>query len=126
HRRPVLRVVDTRRDGSPRSVASVAGTVLAIVMFASVFSVVIFQVLLVQTQSSLDDLNARYGEQVTAGKQLRHDIASLESPERIVTEAREKLDMVATPDVGRLQPRPDDDQRAALDPDELAAAEDSR
>jgi cell division protein FtsL len=117
HRRPALRVVDTRRDGSRRSMASVAGTVLATVLFASVFSVVICQVLLVQTQSRLDDIDHRLDAQATLDKQLRHDIAGLESPERIVTEATENLDMVAAPNVGYLQPQPDDDQRAALESD---------
>src|SRR4051794_21501365 len=104
-RRPVLRVVDTRRDGTRRSFASVAGTVLATVLFASVFSVVICQVLLVQTQSRLDDLNTRYDTEQTQGKILRHDIESLESPERIVGEATGSLGMTTTPDVGYLQPR---------------------
>jgi cell division protein FtsL len=116
-RRPVLRVVDTRRDGTRRNVVSVAGTVLATVLFASVFSVVICQVLLVQTQSRLDDLNTRYDTEQTEGKTLRHDIETLESPERIVGEATDRLDMVPTPDVGYLQPQADDDTRAAVGPD---------
>jgi cell division protein FtsL len=116
-RRPGLRVVDTRRDGTRRSLASVAGTVLATVLFASVFSVVICQVLLVQAQSRLDDLNTRYDAQLIDNKVLRHDIAEGESPERIVTEATGKLDMVTTPDVGYLQPQPDDDARAAIGAD---------
>jgi cell division protein FtsL len=116
-RRPALRVVERRRDGSRRSTAGVFGTLLAGVLFASVFSVVICQVLLVQTQSRLDDVDGRIEAQVTADKQLRRDIAGLESPDRIVTAAT-GLGMVATPDVGYLQPRADDDARAALGPGE--------
>jgi cell division protein FtsL len=115
-RRPALRVVDTRRDGTRRSFANVAGTVLATVLFASVFSVVICQVLLVQAQSRLDDLNTRYEAQTTEQKMLRHDIATGESPERIVNKATGELDMVPTADVGSLQPQADDDARAALGP----------
>src|SRR3954470_1034967 len=103
-RRPVLRVVDTRRDGTPRGTAHVVGTVLAAVLFASVFSVVICQVLLVQAQSRLDDIDTRVDAQVAQDKELRHEIASLESPERIVNEATDKLGMVTTPHVGYLQP----------------------
>jgi cell division protein FtsL len=117
HRRPALRVVDTRRDGSPRSLAHMAGTLLAVVLFASVFSVVICQVLLVQAQSRLDDVDTRLDAQVTMDKQLRQDIAGLESPERIVNEATNRLDMMQAPDVGYLQPQVDDERRAALGAD---------
>jgi cell division protein FtsL len=115
-RRPALRVVDTRKDGTRRSVAGIAGTVLASVLFASVFSVVTCQVLLIQAQSRLDDLDARIDAQVTEDKHLRHEIATLQSPERIVNEATDRLGMVTTADadIGYLQPQPSDEERAAL------------
>jgi hypothetical protein len=113
-RRPALRVVDTRRDGTRRSVAGLAGTVLATVLFASVFSVVACQVLLVSNQSRLDDVNTRIDAQVSTGKNLQRDIEGLRSPERIVREATERMGMVAPTDVGNLQPTEGDDERAAL------------
>jgi cell division protein FtsL len=123
-RRPALRVVDTRRDGTPRSLTHLIGTVLAVVLFASVFSVVTCQVLLVQTQSRLDDVDARIAQEQAAGKQLGRDIAAMESPERIVDEAKDRLDMVPAGEPGYLQPQPDDDARAALSGDPSAAADD--
>jgi cell division protein FtsL len=114
-RRPSLRVVDTRR-APRRSLTGLAGTVLAVALFASVFSVVICQVLLVQAQSRLDEVDARIEAEEATDKHLHQDIATLQSPERVVSEARDRLDMVPPPDVARLQPQPGDDERAALDP----------
>jgi cell division protein FtsL len=113
-RRPVLRVVDTRRDGSHRSLLGVIGTLLTVVLFAGVFSVITFQVLLVQAQSQLDDLGAHIDGQVVEQKQMNHDIANLESPDRIVTEARDHLGMVTPESPGYLQPQAGDDARAGL------------
>jgi cell division protein FtsL len=122
-RRPALRVVDTRRDGTRRSVAGLAGTVLATVLFASVFSVVTCQVLLVSAQSRLDEVNSSIDGQTGTGKNLQRDIEGLQSPERIVREATENLNMVAPTDVANLSPGADDDQRSALGADDAIAGE---
>jgi hypothetical protein len=119
-RRPVLRVVEVRRDGSRRSAAGIAGWLLTGVLFASVFSVVICQALLVQAQSRLDAANREIAKEAALSKQQRSDIAKLESPHRIVDEAVDRLGMVAGPDVAYLQPDPADDQRAVLPPEAAA------
>jgi hypothetical protein len=121
-RRPTLRLVEVRRDGSRRSAAGIAGWLLTAVLFASVFSVVICQALLAQAQSRLDGVNQNIARETALSKQQRSDIAALESPHRIVDEAVERLGMVASPDVAYLQPDAADDQRAALPPESAAPA----
>lgn len=117
-KRPTLEVVRTSRERVRRSGAGIAGSTLIVGLFACVFGVVVFQVLLVQSQSRLDGLNARIEGEETSAKQLHDRITALESPERVVATARDRLDMVPLGDVGYLRPKPDDDARATYDPAE--------
>ena len=91
-------------------------------LFLGVFGVVVFQALLVQGQAHLDHLNAQIATQQQESKQLHLQVAQLDSPERIVTYARNNLHMVDPAGVVYLQQAPGDDAAAATTPAAPAAA----
>jgi cell division protein FtsL len=106
----VTRLLGTMREGNQ---LGRIGTLTAIALFASVFGVVVFQTLIVQGQARLDSLGTRAAAEQIRSKDLRHQVAQLESPERIVAAARDRLGMVSPVDVAYLTPTADDDARAA-------------
>jgi hypothetical protein len=109
--RPDLRVVrPARRRGRQ------VGTVAAVVLFASLFAVAGFQTFIVSQQKQLDELNGRIGVEAELARTLDNELAELQSPQRI-TDAAAALGMVSPPGVAYLQPRPDDDARAAEIPE---------
>ena len=87
------------------------GTIAGVVLFVAMFTVAGFQTLIVSSQKQLDDLNRGIDAATTAGVRLDSQLAELQSPQRITTEATQRLGMVAPPGVAYLQPRPDDDAR---------------
>jgi cell division protein FtsL len=89
------------------------GTLTAAALFVGVFGVVVFQALLVQGQARLDHVNGEIATQQQQAKQLHLQVAQLDSPERIVTYARNNLHMVDPGDVVYLQQAPGDDAKAA-------------
>ncbi|MCD9622473.1 hypothetical protein [Rhabdothermincola salaria] len=105
--RPDLRVVHRRRRRWQ------VGTVAGIVLFASLFAVAGFQTLIVSQQKRLDDLTDRIAVEADLARELDDQLAELESPQRITEAARDRLGMVSPPGVVYIQPRPDDDARAA-------------
>lgn len=116
-RAPELRVVESGVVADRRrSPASVLGTLAVVLLFAALFGVVVFQVFLVQTQFRLDDLNRQVAGEEELARDLGLRTAELEAPERIVRDARDRLGMIPPGDVVYLEPRADDDQRAAFDP----------
>jgi hypothetical protein len=93
--RPALRVVPStpaRRSVGP--VVFLAGLAL----FGSLFGLAVFHAMLVQSQSSLDELDAEITTARAHREELRLDIAELEAPERILAEARDR-GMVPAEDV---------------------------
>lgn len=117
-RRPHLRVVDDQVDAdrTRRSAGGLLGTLVVVLLFASVFGVVVFQVFLVQSQSHLDQLDRDIAKQEARAKDLRLQTADLEAPDRIVKDAQSRLGMIAPGDVVYLQPHPGDDANATFDP----------
>jgi cell division protein FtsL len=97
--RPPLRVVEPRRRLRTGPTV-VLGAVLA---FGIAFAVVVFQAQLVQGQRNLDDLNERIDLAADEYRQLRWEVADLESPDRIV-DAAGALGMVTPPGVTYLTP----------------------
>lgn len=75
---------------------------------ALLFAVVAFHVLLSQGQFALDDMKAQTAEEQATYERLRLDVAQLESPERITTEAIERLGMVPAEQVQAVSPRAED------------------
>lgn len=114
--RPDLRVIDGIDDAPVRrSFTGLVGTFTVVLLFVCVFGVVVFQVLLVQTQSHLDDLGASLATQEARAEALDLEIANLESPERIFV-AAEGLGMIPPNKIVHLEPSAGDDALATLDP----------
>ena len=89
---------------------------LLVLVFLSVLGVVIFQALLVQTQTRIDDLEDQVVVEQERARELRLDLAELRSPERIVATARERLGMIEPAEVLYLEHDDADDAAASLDP----------
>jgi hypothetical protein len=83
-------------------------------LFALLFAVAIAQTILVQGQVRLDALDAELTTEQARYQELRKDVAELESPERVVAEAKAH-GMVAPDDLVYLQPSTPD---AATDGDD--------
>ena len=86
-------------------------TLATVVLFASVFGIVIFQTLIVQGQARLDSLAAHTATEQQRAKDLHQQVADLESPTRI-TDAAKALGMIHPPSVGYLQSSAGDDANA--------------
>ncbi|HEX2274574.1 MAG TPA: hypothetical protein VHG90_11940 [Acidimicrobiales bacterium] len=103
-RTPQLRVVPDDAAERRRRRLTRACTALAVVMSAAgLFSVVFLQVLLTQGQAELDGLNRRAEVEAAQNRRLRVAVAELESPDRIVGAARQRLGMVPPAAVTYLQ-----------------------
>jgi cell division protein FtsL len=105
-KRPPLRVVPpdyvpprVRRRRARLFVAAVA-TLVAL----GLFGIVSLHVALTQGQFRLERLEAQADAQQTRYEQLRLQVAELESPDRIVAVAQERLGMVSPPGVTYLSP----------------------
>lgn len=93
--RPELRVVPEPR---PRRGVGVVVFLAGVALFASLFGLAVFHAMLVQSQSTLDDLDSEITAARARSEELRLDIAELESPDRILDEARDQ-GMVPASDV---------------------------
>lgn len=63
------------------------------------FGVAASHVVLAQNQSKLDELDRRARDAQATYAKLRYEVAQLESPERIVADAQQRLGMIAPPEV---------------------------
>jgi cell division protein FtsL len=101
---PPLRLVPDAELGRRRRALARVCTALAVVLSAvGLFFVVFLQVLLTQGQAELDRLNARAEVEAAQNRRLRVAVAELESPDRIVGVARQRLGMVPPATVTYLQ-----------------------
>jgi cell division protein FtsL len=89
------------------------GTVAGLILFVALFLVAGAQALIVQQQGHLDDVNARIETAEQEAARLEIEATELGSPERITREAETTLGMVPAGEPVYLQPRLDDDARAA-------------
>ena len=105
-KRPALRVVPADyvppRVRRRRARLFVAG--LSTLVALGMFGIVSLHVALTQGQFELDRLEAKADQQQTRYEQLRLQVAELESPDRIVAVAQERLGMVSPPGVTYLSP----------------------
>ena len=97
------------------------GTVAGVLLFVALFAVAGFQTLIIQQQAHIDDLNDRIAEQEAHAEDLRQDVVELESPQRI-NEWAQAAGMERPQAPMYLQPRPDDDTRAAEVPSDAAGS----
>jgi cell division protein FtsL len=84
------------------------GVSLTALLFGGLFGVAVSHALLIEGQLRLDRLDQQVAEEQARYERLRLDVAELESPERILTDAQE-MGMVPPQDVTWLTP----DQAAA-------------
>ena len=71
--------------------------VFSIVVFVSLVSLVGFQNILIREQYGLDKLDQRLESAIEREQVLRSEVARLESPDRILSEAQGRLGMVPPP-----------------------------
>jgi cell division protein FtsL len=83
---------------SPRT-----GVVLTLLLFVALFGVAVSHALLIESQAHLDELDEQVASEQDRYERLRLERAELESPDRIVAEARE-MGMVPADDVTWLTP----------------------
>ena len=106
-RRAPLRVVrpEERRDArrARRRARALAGMIVVIVA-AGLFGVVALHVILTQNQFRLDSVRQQATAEQAKYERLRLEVAELESPQRIVDTAQQRLGMVTPPDVRYLTP----------------------
>jgi cell division protein FtsL len=127
--RPPLRVVrpeETRRAVDRRRRARVLTALAVVFVVASLFGLVSSHVVLTQGQFRLEQLERKAADEQARFERLRLQVAQLESPERIVAAAQERLGMVPPPGVKYLSPVGPADGSAPARPadDSLAAGED--
>jgi hypothetical protein len=86
--------------------------ILTVLLFAALFCVAVSHALLIGGQARVDDLDQQVAAEQARYAELRRDVAELEAPQRILSEATDKLGMVPGGDPVWLspdEPAPDDD-----------------
>ena len=99
-----LRVVGPTRLGWGLRLSPRAGVVLTVIAFVALFAVAASHALLIERQARVDDLDASVAEQQARYEELSLEVAQLQSPERIRSEATERLGMVPSGEVVWLTP----------------------
>lgn len=113
--RPPLRVVEPPRR--PRLRPGRVGTIAGVLLFAALFGLVAFQTVLIKAQAQIDTLGNKVAAQEERHRDLGLQLAELQSPERVIDAAKERLGMIEPGSVEFLRPSADDDARSAYDPD---------
>lgn len=98
HLRPVDRP-------APRRSAAVPVVVGTGIVIATLFALAAMHALLIGGQIRLDDMRRDAASQSEEVRRLQLRVAELESPDRVLDVARERLGMVAPAEVGYLLPR---------------------
>jgi cell division protein FtsL len=100
-RRHLRLVLPSRRSLrlSPR-----IGVLLTVVGFVALFGVAVCHALLIQNQASVDELDRRVAAEQARYEKLRLEVAELESPQRIMSEAQNDLGMVPAGETVWLTP----------------------
>lgn len=115
--RPALRVVEPPED-EPTSIIGRVGVTLLVLLFASVFALVVFQAVLAQSQRSLDDLRRDLAHEEEQAKVLRLQVAMANAPDRVAAAAETRLGLVPPDEIVYLEPGATDDAAATYDPAE--------
>jgi cell division protein FtsL len=108
-KRPPLRVVTEAelREAKRRARTRTSVLVGAVVFAITIFGVVVAHVLLIQGQFELDSLQRASAQRQAQYDRLRLQVAQLESPDRIVATAQQRLGMVSPPTITYLAPSAD-------------------
>lgn len=99
-----LRVVRPEARRLALRISPRTGVVLTVLLFAALFAVAVSHALLIENQMDLEQLDARAAAEQARYERLRLDVAELESPDRIVGEAQDRLGMVPADEVVWLTP----------------------
>jgi cell division protein FtsL len=125
--RPPLRVVEperpARRAVDPRRRARLMTAIVVLVVVGSLFGLVASHVVLTQGQFRLEQLEQQSADAQARYERLRLQVAQLESPERIVAAAQERLGMVPPPGVTYLSPTGVEDGASQQEEQPQAAAD---
>ena len=97
-----LRVV--RPSGGGLRLSPRVGVVLTVCAFVALFLVAVCHTLLIESQATLDELDADVAAEQARYEELRQEVAALQSPERIKTDAVERLGMVEAGEIVWLTP----------------------
>jgi hypothetical protein len=109
-------VAEQRRRATLRS-----GALMVIGVFGVMFIMLASYTMVIGQQKRLDSLNRRIAAEQHVAQDLDAQIAELQSPVRVTRDATALLGMVPAPTPVYLEPRADDDQRAAETPPVAAA-----
>lgn len=99
-----LRVVRPARPGLGLRLSPRAGVVLTVLAFVALFAVAVSHALLIENQATVDELDKDVAAAQARYEELRLEVAELQSPERIRTEATERLGMVPAGETVWLTP----------------------
>ena len=91
--------------------------VAVLVVLVAVLVVMASQALLVQGQDRLDELQRALTEQEVIAERQQLQLAELQSPERVVAAATDRLGMVPPSDIVHLRSDPTDDASIAVAPE---------
>jgi cell division protein FtsL len=105
--RPPLRVVRAAELSARgrRRRARLMGTAITLVVVGGLFALAVFNVVLAQGQVRLNTIEDKANAQQDRYERLRLEVAQLESPERVVAAAQERLGMVPPATVHYLAPQ---------------------
>jgi hypothetical protein len=117
-RRADLAVVAERR----RAIRSRVGIIVVGGVFVALFLVAGFATTIVGQQRHLDSVNRRIATEQKMSQTLGAELAELQSPVRVTRDATVLLGMIPAPTPVYLEPRSDDDSRAAEEPPASTAA----
>ena len=104
-------VAEQRRRANVRT-----GILLALCIFVVMFVMLASYTMIIGQQRQLDVLNRHIAIEQHHAQDLNAQIAQLQSPVRVTNDATAILGMVPAPTPVYLEPRADDDQRAAEAP----------
>jgi cell division protein FtsL len=99
-----LRVVRPEARRLALRISPRTGVMLTVLLFAGLFAVAVSHAMLIETQMDLEQLDERAAAEQARYERLRLDVARLESPDRIVGEAQDRLGMVPADDITWLTP----------------------
>lgn len=100
----VVRPEDRKAARNASRRARVLAAVTVLIVAAGLFGVVALHVILTQNQFRLDHLRQQATAEQSKYERLRLNVAELESPQRIVDTAQQRLGMVTPPEVRYLTP----------------------
>ena len=121
-----LRVVRTPRQGLGIRLSPRAGVVVTMLAFVALFAVAVCHALLIESQAAVDQLDKDVASEQARYEELRLEVAELKSPDRIMTQATQRLGMVPAGETVWLTPdepaqQSDASEETADSPDTSAA-----